>query len=100
MTVEAAREAGEPTLADALDGLRREENWIDYAVSHFRAVQEIGAELDLPIHLWPDKLLIEKTDPPVSEWLAAWRERQSPESFAGRPTSDGPPPQPPRPISL
>lgn len=29
MTVEAASEAGELTLANALDGLRREENWID-----------------------------------------------------------------------
>jgi DNA repair photolyase len=99
MTVEAAREAGELKLAEALDSLRREENWIDYAVSHFRAVQEVGADLDLPIHLWPDKLLVEKTDPPVSDWLRAWRERQSPECFAGRPTPESPPPQPPRRIS-
>ena len=86
MTVEAAKEAGEHALATELNRLRDRENWIEYAVNHFRWVQEIGRELELPVHLWPDKQLIKHVDEETGLWLQSWRERQSPEEFAERST--------------
>jgi DNA repair photolyase len=88
MTVEAARDAGELELANALERLRTEDVWAEYAVEHFQAVQEIGVELGLPVHLWPDKELIRQTEGEVQEWLSTWHETQSPEEFAGRQTRD------------
>lgn len=84
MTVEAAKDAGQEDLARELSELRNQDYWIKYAISHFRWVQEIGDELDLPIHLWPDKELVKLAPSPESKWLQAWRDRQSPESFAER----------------
>lgn len=84
MTVNAARDAGEVSLADALDKLRDRENWLEYSVHQFAAVQQLGEELDLPVHLWPDKQHIKYTDEAVSAWLQAWKDRQSPEPFADR----------------
>lgn len=84
MTVEAARNAGETQLAIKLGELRDRETWINYAAEQFRWVQEIGEDSGLPVHLWPDKQLIKYANPAVAEWLQAWRERQSPESFAER----------------
>jgi DNA repair photolyase len=86
MTVEAAKEAGEDALATELNRLRDRENWIEYAVNHLRWVQEIGRELELPVHLWPDKQLIKHVDEETALWLQSWRERQSPEEFAERST--------------
>lgn len=84
MTVEAARDAGELELARQLDQLRDREQWMEYSLSQFKWVQEIGKDLGLPVHLWPDKRHIKDTDGDVSEWMQAWRDRQSPESFADR----------------
>lgn len=92
MTVNAAREAGELELANELDQLRDRDTWLRYSLEHFRAVQEIGEELNLPVHLWPDSQHIKHTDNAVSEWLQAWKDRQSPEEFAGRDTPDTAPP--------
>lgn len=88
MCVEAARESGELELASKLESLQDIDQWVDYAVSHLKIVQKIGSELDLPIHLWPDKELVKRTDGPISDWLQDWRDRQSPEDFAGRDTPD------------
>lgn len=96
MTVKAAREAGELNLANQLDQLRDIENWVDYALSHFTAVQQIGEELDLPIHLWPDQELLRRTEDEVNEWITTWYERQSPEEFAERDTVDKPMPEIPK----
>jgi DNA repair photolyase len=85
MTVRAARDAGELELANALDDLRDLEQWTDYALVHLATVQEVGEDLGLPVHLWPDDELLRRTEGEVHEWLAAWKERQSPERFAGRP---------------
>lgn len=85
MTVEAARESGQKNLAEELESLRDQEYWMNYAIDHLRLVQEIGNELDLPIHLWPDKELVNLASQEVSEWLETWLTRQSPENFAGRP---------------
>jgi DNA repair photolyase len=84
MTVEAAKEEGLTTLARELNALRDREYWVKYATTHLRWVQEISEELGLPVHLWPDKELVKLTDSIESEWLKAWRDRQSPEEFAGR----------------
>lgn len=96
MCIQAARDAGELELANQLETLTDVEQWADYAVAHLGAVQEIGDEMGLPIHLWPDKELVKLTDGRVSEWLSEWRERQSPESFGGRETPDSPMPERPR----
>lgn len=84
MTVEAARDAGQDTLADELDALRDRERWVEYSIDHLRWVQKIGRELELPIHLWPDKQLIKHVDEETATWLQSWRDRQSPEEFADR----------------
>ncbi|MBO4248394.1 radical SAM protein [Halomicrobium sp. IBSBa] len=90
MTVEAARDAGEDELADELDALRSRERWVEYATNHLRWVQEIGQELDLPVHLWPDKQLIKHVSDEEAVWLQSWRDRQSPEEFADRETPHAP----------
>lgn len=92
MTVQAARDAGENKLADALDQLRDREQWVSYATDHLRWVQEIGEELGLPIHLWPDKQLIKYVSDDEAVWLQSWRDRQSPEDFAERETPTTPVP--------
>ena len=84
MTVEAAKDAGQETLARELNDLRDRDYWVNYAISHFRWIQEIGEKLGLPVHLWPDKELIKLAPEQEAEWLQAWRERQSPEEFAKR----------------
>lgn len=94
MTVEAAREAGLEDLAQGLDSLRDRDQWVEYACNHFRWVQEIGEELGLPIHLWPDKELMKQAPDPYDQWLKQWYERQSPEEFGGRNVPDRAAPQP------
>lgn len=92
MTVQAARDAGELDLANELEQLEDPERWAEYAVSHFRTVQEVGEELGLPVHLWPDQELIRQTEGELSDWLEGWRDTQSPEEFADRPNTDRSPP--------
>ncbi|MCU4975947.1 radical SAM protein [Halobacteria archaeon AArc-m2/3/4] len=86
MTVEAARDAEETELATELDQLRNRDRWIEYATNHLRWVQEIGQELGLPVHLWPDKQLVKYASDEEKVWLQSWRDRQSPEEFAERDT--------------
>ena len=90
MTIDAAWEAGEQELGAELASLRDEEVWKEYAITHFKWVQEIGMELDLPIHLWPDETLMNKTTGDVHRWISEWWERQSPEEFADRETPKSP----------
>lgn len=92
MCVRAARDEGECELAEELERLRDTDHWVEYAVRQFRDVQEIGAELGLPVHLWPDTELVKRAQSGVSEWLLEWRERQSPEDFARRESPQGDPP--------
>lgn len=99
MTIQAAKQAGQIDLANYLIDIRDREVWANYAVQHFRWVQEIGQDLDLPIHLWPDKELIKILPPEDATWLQAWRDRQSPEKFAERQTPNSRCPRPPGPHS-
>jgi DNA repair photolyase len=93
MTVRAAQDAGEDELAQKLNALRTRDQWVEYATNHLRWVQEIGRELDLPVHLWPDKQLIKYVDDETALWLQSWRDRQSPEQFADRDIPTENPPQ-------
>ncbi len=92
MTVQAARDAGEDELAASLDALRDREQWIEYATNHLQWMQELGRELELPVHLWPDKQLIKYVTEEEAAWLQSWRDRQSPEEFAEREVPSGTPP--------
>jgi DNA repair photolyase len=91
MTVAAAEEAGCDGLARQLVNVQGPDAWLRYAVSHFRAVQRLGDELGLPIYLWPDAQLVEQAEGRFERYLQHWRDRQSPEGFAGRPTPSTPP---------
>lgn len=94
MTINAAREAGQDNLADELQRLKNRERWVEYSLNQLRWVQEIGMDLDLPIHLWPDKQLIKHVEGETAIWLQSWRDRQSPEEFAKRDTPSTEPPIP------
>lgn len=94
-TIEAASSLDDPSVADAFRGLTDDSTWTEYAVRHSRVVQAIGDELDLPVHICPHWQLTRATSGRVREWFEAWRGRQPPEAFAGRPRPDGPPPEPP-----
>lgn len=82
MTVQAAREAGQETLAQELEALQRRDRWVEYSVNQLEWVKEIGAELGLPIHLWPDKQLLNHLDGEQKRELSNKRESTtSPETY-------------------
>lgn len=91
MTVKAAQHAGQEELAEELDKLRDREHWAEYSLEQIRWVEEVGEELGLPIHLWPDKQLIKelkKDRPEESERLREAREdSSSPEDYPLKPQS-------------
>lgn len=95
MTINASMKAGEKDLTSNLVDIRDRNYWIRYAVTHLKWVQQLGEELDLPVHLWPDKQLVTSTEGAVSEWLQHWRERQSPEHFGARDVNNQEAMQPP-----
>lgn len=81
MTVQAARDAGQDKLANELDKLRDRDRWVEYSKNQLMAVREIGEELDLPIHLWPDKEFI-KYAGEHKEFFKKEREKtESPEEY-------------------
>jgi DNA repair photolyase len=87
MTVAAAEEAGEEELAHELVDVQHPEAWVEYAIQHFRWVQEAADDFEVAVNLWPDDDLLRHV-PDGSDrerWLTQWRFRQSPENFAGRP---------------
>lgn len=88
MMIDAANEAGENALAESLESVRTDYEWAEYAFKHLRWVQEIGEELDLPVHLWPDRKLLDLLDGDRAEWVSEWLDRQSPEPFADREPPD------------
>lgn len=91
-TIQASWGVGEDKLGSELAKLREKSTWIDYAMDHHRWVQEVGEELDLPVHIWPDKMLLNDVSGDRAKWLQSWFDRQSPEEFAGRDTPDDDPP--------
>lgn len=83
MTIQAAHEAGQHDLGIELEALRKRDNWVKYSVEHLEWVREIGEELNLPIHRWPDKELLKYiNDPALGDQLREERERDwSPEDY-------------------
>jgi len=91
MTVAAAEEAGCDDLAHALTDVQGPGEWLRYACTHFEWVQNLTDRLDMPRQLWPDKKLANTAPTRVGGWLQGWRDRGSPEPFAGRPEPELPP---------
>lgn len=88
MTVEAAKEAGQTELASELGALRDRDKWVAYSVKQLEAVEELGEELNVPIHIWPDKELLNYIDGDQKEHLEAQRERlDTPEDYPRVPAS-------------
>lgn len=82
MTVKAAKEAGQHELAEELDALRDRDRWVEYSLEQLRAVEEIGDELGLPIHLWPDKQFVKYLNGDTQEKFRKQRETMtSPETY-------------------
>lgn len=78
MTVQAAEDAGQDELAEELEAIRNVDRWVEYSVNQLEWVESIGEELDLPIHLWPDKQLLNHLEGETKQKLS--HKRQSPTS--------------------
>ena len=87
MTVEAAREAGQEKLADELDKLRDRDHWVEYSKKQLTAVRDIGDDLDLPIHLWPDKEFIKHAGEDEEFFRQQREKKESPEDYPITPSS-------------
>lgn len=88
MTIEAAVEGGFGDVADDLRALTSRDNWVEYSLDHLHWVEDLAQELDIPIHLWPDKGLISEVDDQEErEWLEEWLEKDTtPEDYPLDPT--------------
>jgi DNA repair photolyase len=87
MTVKAAREAGQEELADELDKLRDRDHWVEYSKKQLTAVRDIGDDLDLPIHLWPDKEFIKHAGDDEEFFRQEREKMESPEDYPKVPSS-------------
>jgi DNA repair photolyase len=87
MTVEAAREAGQEELADELDKLRNRDHWVEYSKKQLTAVRDTGEDLDLPIHLWPDKKFIKYAGEEQDFFRHERGKMESPEDYPITPPS-------------
>lgn len=87
MTVEAAREAGEEELASELEKLKNRDYWVDYSLQQMRWAEELGAEYDVDIHIWPDKQVIKAVGTERRQKLRERREAVSPETIPEIPLS-------------
>lgn len=88
MTVQAARDAGQEELANELAKIRKRKEWVDYSIRQLEAVEELGEELDVPVHLWPDKQLINHLNGEKQKRMKAKLETtKSPEEYPRAETS-------------
>lgn len=87
MTVQAARDAGQEELADELAKLHDRDNWVEYSRRQLTAVEEIGEELDVPIHLWPDKEFVKHVTDRQDHFKQQIEKDDSPEDYPLGPTS-------------
>lgn len=85
MTVQAARDAGQIELAEELERLKQKDYWVDYSLKQMRWVEELGEELDVPVHIWPDKQVIKHAGSKKSRELKQKMESVSPEDIADVP---------------
>jgi DNA repair photolyase len=87
MTIDAAFDAGKEELGRELEKLRDREHWVEYSINQLKAVEELGDELNVPVHLWPDKQLIKHAGD-LEEHLREQREKvESPEEYPRNPLS-------------
>lgn len=88
MCLEATRDAGYADVADELERIHNQGEWIEYALDHIEMVREVAEEeFDrLHIHSWPDRKLIEAALGREKKRLKGLKQEVSPESFsaAGR----------------
>jgi DNA repair photolyase len=87
MTVQAARDAGQEELADELAKLQDRDNWVEYSKRQLTAVEEIGEELNVPIHLWPDKEFVKYVTDRQEHFKHQIEKDDSPEDYPLGPTS-------------
>lgn len=87
MTVEAARQAGQEKLAEELAKLRDKNHWVEYSIEQLTAVEELGEELDVPVHLWPDKQLIKHAGDFEGHLRREREKKTTPENYPLPPTS-------------
>jgi len=87
MTVKAARDAGQDELADELEKLSDRDNWIEYSKRQLTAVEEIGEELGVPIHLWPDKQFVKYVKDRKEHFKHQIEKDDSPEDYPRGPLS-------------
>jgi len=87
MTVQAARDAGQDELADELAKLRDRDYWVEYSKDQLTAVEELGEELDVPVHLWPDKEFIKHAGDREEHFRHEREKTDSPEDYPKSPMS-------------
>ena len=87
MTVQAARDAGQEDLAEELDKLRDRDRWVEYSKNQLTAVEELGEELDVPVHLWPDKEFIKHAGDQEEHFRREREKSDSPEDYPKKPMS-------------
>lgn len=87
MTIDAAEKAGQMDLAEELSSIRSRDNWVDYSLKHLRWVENLGEEVGIDVHLWPDRQLITEVAKEadsldeVEHWKE-WRDAVSKEDFS------------------
>jgi len=81
MTVEAARDAGQQELADELAKLRDRDRWVEYSRNQLTAVRDIGDDLGVPIHLWPDKEFVKHAGDDEDFFRRQREKKDSPEDY-------------------
>lgn len=87
MTVKAARDAGQDELADELAKLRDRDHWVEYSKNQLTAVRDIGEDLDVPIHLWPDKEFVKHAGEDEEFFRREREKKESPEDYPKTPAS-------------
>jgi DNA repair photolyase len=87
MTVKAAKEAGQDTLAKELRKLRDRERWVEYSMDQLTAVEELGEELNVPVHLWPDKQFVKYAGDKEDYFRRQLEKDSSPEDYPLPPTA-------------
>jgi len=87
MTVRAAKEAGQHRLAEELTKLRDREKWVEYSMDQLTAVEELGEELGVPVHLWPDKEFVKYAGDKEDYFRRQLEKDSSPEDYPHPPTA-------------
>ncbi|WP_235063467.1 SPL family radical SAM protein [Candidatus Halobonum tyrrellensis] len=83
MTIDAAREAGETTLAKELERISNDrEYWVEYSLKQMEWAEELGEKHGVDVHVWPDKQVIKSVGEKKAQELLRQRDAVSPERIA------------------